>query len=180
MSASSIPVPPEEIKELIEFCVLEQENRQSVGAGAYREEADRAVAISIAMAARIKALEAQVKISNELIEKGVDAVQAGADRIKELETDIEKLKDPIAVFYSMMAGTIAIPSWTHCEHLHQGMSQAIERRLLRLEVALEPFARAADKISHWQDHESHWTGAYAGLTVGDLRRARAAKDGSAK
>lgn len=47
-----------------------------------------------------------------------------------------------------------------------------------LESALKPFAGAAERMatewSAWEDHESHWSGGYAGLNVGDLRAAHAA------
>ena len=55
---------------------------------------------------------------------------------------------------------------------------AMKARVAELEAALKPFADAARRMetewSVWEDHESHWSGGYAGLTVGDLRAARVA------
>ena len=51
-------------------------------------------------------------------------------------------------------------------------------RIADLEAALEPFAASAEthfdyEGSKWKDYETHWSG-NAHLSVGDLRRARAA------
>lgn len=61
--------------------------------------------------------------------------------------------------------------------------EASKARIAELESALKPFADAAERMatewSAWEDHESHWSGGYAGLNVGDLRAAhRAIKDRS--
>lgn len=56
--------------------------------------------------------------------------------------------------------------------------EASKARIEELEATLKPFAGAAERMatewSVWEDHESHWSGGYAGLNVGDLRAARAA------
>ena len=64
---------------------------------------------------------------------------------------------------------------------HEAVSRILGDALARieeLEAALKPFAEASDRIdkdqSVWFDHDTHWSGGDAGLTVGDLRAARAA------
>ncbi len=65
---------------------------------------------------------------------------------------------------------------------------AIERELFsarnevdRLRSALLPFRDAYKQFtyegSQWRDHEKQWDGDFAGLSVGDLRRAAEALEG---
>ena len=115
------------------------------------------------------AINAMSEPTMAMLNAAVDATEAGAG-MSWVNRSPQKL---FQVGYQAMLANALAPQPHTAPIPHEQGRDEVER----LREALRPFANRADKIDgKWLDHETHWSPAYGSteITIGDLRRARAA------
>jgi uracil phosphoribosyltransferase len=63
-------------------------------------------------------LQELIEILEEEGRNGLGCCKVAAATIKNMQSDIEKLKDPNVVHINMLRGGIAKPSWAQIKHLY--------------------------------------------------------------